>query len=72
MIKKKLVIKVVETKTQNMIEKCLEMTAYEAQLELTWVGPIRVLKSGCLPILVICRRYRNLGFVAQDSVNCIK
>ena len=30
-VKNKLVIKVVETKTQNMIEKCLEMTAYEAQ-----------------------------------------
>lgn len=36
-IKKKLVIKVVETKTQNMIEKCLEMTAYEAQYRIPWI-----------------------------------
>ena len=35
--KKKLVIKVVETKTQNMIEKCLEMTAYEAQYRIPWI-----------------------------------
>ena len=36
-VKKKLVIKVVETKTQNMIEKCLEMTAYEAQYRIPWI-----------------------------------
>ena len=36
-VKKKIVIKVVETKTQNMIEKCLEMTAYEAQYRIPWI-----------------------------------
>ena len=36
-IKKKLVIKVVETKTQNLIQKCLEMTAYEAQYRIPWI-----------------------------------
>ena len=36
-VKKKLVIKVVETKTQNMIEKCFEMTAYEAQYRIPWI-----------------------------------
>ena len=31
------VVIVVETKTQNMIEKCLEMTAYEAQYRIPWI-----------------------------------
>ncbi len=35
--KKKLVIKVLETKTHNMIEKCLEMTSYEAQYRIPWI-----------------------------------
>lgn len=36
-VKKKLVIKVVETKTQNLIQKCLEMTVYEAQYRIPWI-----------------------------------
>jgi len=36
-IKDKLVIRVVETKTREMIDKCLEMTAYEAQYRLPWI-----------------------------------
>ena len=36
-IRHKLVIKVVETKTQNMIQKCLELTAYEAQYRIPWI-----------------------------------
>lgn len=36
-IKNKLIIKVVETKTQNLVEKCLEMTAYEAQYRIPWI-----------------------------------
>lgn len=36
-IQHKLVIKVLETKTQNMIQKCLEMTAYEAQYRIPWI-----------------------------------
>ena len=36
-VKEKLVIKVVETKTQNLIQKCLEMTAYEAQYRIPWI-----------------------------------
>lgn len=36
-IKSKLVIKVVETKTQNLVDKCLEMTAYEAQYRIPWI-----------------------------------
>lgn len=36
-VEKKLVIKVVETKTQNLIQKCLEMTAYEAQYRIPWI-----------------------------------
>ena len=35
--RKKLVIKVVETKTQDMIQKCLEMTAYDAQYRIPWI-----------------------------------
>lgn len=35
--RKKLVIKVIETKTQNLIQKCLEMTAYEAQYRIPWI-----------------------------------
>lgn len=33
-VKKKLVIKVVETKTRAMIDKCLELTAYDAQYRI--------------------------------------
>lgn len=36
-LKKKLVIKVVETKTQDMIKKCMEMTAYDAQYRIPWI-----------------------------------
>ena len=36
-IQNKLVIKVVETRTQDMIQKCLEMTAYEAQYRIPWI-----------------------------------
>lgn len=36
-MKSKLVIKVVETKTQNLIEKCKELTAYEAQYRIPWI-----------------------------------
>ena len=36
-IKDKLVIRVIETKTREMIDKCLEMTAYEAQYRLPWI-----------------------------------
>lgn len=35
--KKKLVIKVIETKTQNLIQKCREMTSYEAQYRIPWI-----------------------------------
>lgn len=37
LVKQKLVIKVVETKTQNLIQKCREMTAYEAQHRIPWI-----------------------------------
>lgn len=36
-IKGKLVIKVVETKTRTMIDKCLELTAYDAQYRIPWI-----------------------------------
>lgn len=36
-LKKKLVIKVVETKTHNLIQKCLELTAYDAQYRIPWI-----------------------------------
>ena len=36
-IQKNLVIKVVETRTQNMIQKCRELTAYEAQYRIPWI-----------------------------------
>lgn len=36
-LQQKLVIKVVETKTQNLIQKCLELTAYEAQYRIPWI-----------------------------------
>ena len=36
-VKNKLVIKVVETKTRSMIDKCLELTAYEAQYRIPWI-----------------------------------
>lgn len=36
-VKKKIVIKVVETKTQNLIQKCREMMAYEAQYRIPWI-----------------------------------
>ncbi|MDO5141104.1 MAG: RloB family protein [Eubacteriales bacterium] len=36
-VKQKLVIKVVETKTQNLIQKCRELTAYEVQYRIPWI-----------------------------------
>lgn len=36
-IKDRLVIKVVETKTHKLIDKCREMTAYEAQYRIPWI-----------------------------------
>ena len=30
-------IKVVETKTRAMIDKCLELTAYDAQYRIPWI-----------------------------------
>ena len=33
-VRNKLVIKVVETKTRTMIDKCLELTAYDAQYRI--------------------------------------
>lgn len=35
-MKSKLVIKVVETNTKNLIEKCKEMMAYDAQYRIPW------------------------------------
>lgn len=36
-IQDKLIIRVVETKTRNMLEKCMELTAYEAQYRMPWI-----------------------------------
>lgn len=36
-IQGKLVIRVVETKTREMIDKCMEMTAYGAQYRMPWI-----------------------------------
>lgn len=36
-IQDKIVIRVVETKTRDMIDKCMEMTAYEAQYRMPWI-----------------------------------
>lgn len=36
-IKDRLIIRVVETKTRDMIDKCLELTAYEAQYRMPWI-----------------------------------
>ena len=36
-VRNKLVVKVVETKTHTMIDKCLELTAYEAQYRIPWI-----------------------------------
>lgn len=36
-VRNKLVIKVVETKTRAMIDKCLELIAYDAQYRIPWI-----------------------------------
>ena len=36
-IQNKLVVKVIETKTCTMIDKCLELTAYDAQYRIPWI-----------------------------------
>ena len=36
-VRNRLVIKVVETKTHTMIDKCLELTAYDAQYRIPWI-----------------------------------
>ena len=35
--KDKLVIKVIKTDTDNLVQKCLELTAYEAQYRIPWI-----------------------------------
>lgn len=36
-VSNKLVIKVVETKTREMIDKCIELTAYDSQYRMPWI-----------------------------------
>lgn len=36
-IRNRLVIKVVETKTRSLIDKCMEMTVYDAQYRIPWI-----------------------------------
>lgn len=36
-IRSRLVVKVVETKTRTMIDKCVELTAYDAQYRIPWI-----------------------------------
>ena len=36
-VKNRRVIKVVETKTRAMSDRCLELTAYEAQYRIPWI-----------------------------------
>lgn len=36
-IRNKIVIKVIETKTRAMIDKCLELTAYDGQYRIPWI-----------------------------------
>lgn len=36
-VRSRLVIKVVETKTRTMVEKCLEFSAYDAQYRMPWI-----------------------------------
>ena len=36
-VRNKLAIKVVETKTRAMIDKCIELTAYDAQYRIPWI-----------------------------------
>lgn len=36
-VKGKIVIKVVETKTRSLIDKCLELTSYDAQYRIPWI-----------------------------------
>ena len=36
-VRNKLVIKVIETKTRTMIDKCLELTVYDAQYRIPWI-----------------------------------
>lgn len=36
-VRNKLVIKVKETKTRTMIDKCMELMAYDAQYRIPWI-----------------------------------
>lgn len=36
-VRNRVVIKVIETKTQTMIDKCLELTNYDAQYRIPWI-----------------------------------
>ncbi len=36
-VRNKLVIKVIETKTRTMIDKCMELMAYDAQYRIPWI-----------------------------------
>ena len=47
----KLVIKVVETKTRTMIDKCLELTAYDAQYRIPWMYLTEIRCKGLTKLL---------------------
>lgn len=36
-VRNRLVIKVIETKTRTMIDKCMELMAYDAQYRIPWI-----------------------------------
>ena len=44
-VRNKLVIKVVETKTRAMIDKCLELTAYDAQYRIPWINSLLTMRN---------------------------
>ena len=69
-VRNKLVIKVVETKTRTMIDKCLELTAYDAQ----YLVPCRQSKNLGLvaQILDECMKPRPGKSIPRQMSRCME
>ena len=72
-VRNKLVIKVVETKTRTMIDKCLELTAYDAQYRIPWIVFDRDQVQGFDEIIAeaVIKEYRWAGPIHVLRYGCM-
>lgn len=68
-MKQKLVIKVVETDTQDLIQKCQELTAYDAQYRIPWIVFDR---DQVVDFDQIVKRAEKAGIYAGGQIHALK